>query len=62
MLCRPHKVKKTFFGTVLGGGWINGNSVGLDPEKGILGCPGAWLMGIRLIIQFSTPKLGGLGT
>ena len=38
------------------------NSVGLDPEKHILGCPGAWLMRIRLIIEFSTPKIGGVGT
>ena len=61
--CRAHEVKKThvqhcFFL----GGWLNGNSVGLDPGKGILGCPSAWLMGIRLIIEFSPFKLGGMGT
>ena len=41
---------------------MNGNSVGRDPEKRILGWPSAWLMRIRLIIEFSTPKLGGVGT
>ena len=49
------------FGTVWGGVdkrkfWC------LDPEKRILGCPSAWLMRIGLIIEFSTPKLGGVGT
>ena len=44
------------------GGWINVNSVGLDPEKRVLGCPSAWLMRNRLIIESSTPKLGGVGT
>ena len=58
---RAHEVKKPIFSTVWGGG-TNGNSVGLDPEKCILGCPSAWLMRIRLIIQLSTPKLGGVGT
>ena len=40
---------------------MNGNSVGLDPEKRILGCPSAWLMRNRLIIELSTPKIGGGG-
>ena len=58
-----HEVKEPIFGTVWGGGgWTNGNSVGLDPEKRILGCPSAWLIRNSLIIEFSTPKLGGLGT
>ena len=40
---------------------MNGNCVGLDPEKSILGWPGAWL--IRLsFIEFSTPRVGGVGT
>ena len=38
---------------------MNGNSVGLDPEKRILGCISAWLMRIRLIIELNTPKIGG---
>ena len=61
MPCRAHEVKKPIFGTLFGGGggWINGSSVSLDPEKHILGCPNAWLMRIRLIIEFSTPKIGG---
>ena len=59
---RAHEVKKPIFGTVWGGGGVNGNSVGLDPEKHILGCPSAWMMRIRLIIEFSTPKIGGVGT
>ena len=59
--CRAQEMKKPIFGTVWGGG-TNGNSVGLDPEKRILGCPGAWLMRIRLIVEFSTLKLGGVGT
>ena len=59
---RAHEVKKPIFSTVWGGGGINGNSVGLDPEKCILGCPSAWLMRIRLIIELSTLKLGGVGT
>ena len=50
------------FSTVWGGGGINGNSVGQDPEKRILGCPCARLIGISLIIELSTPKLGGVGT
>ena len=62
MPSRAHVVKEPIFSTVWGGGWINGNSVGLDPEKCILGCPSALLMGIRLIIEFSTLKLGGMGT
>ena len=62
MPSRAHVVKKPIFSTVWGGGWINGNSVGLDPEKCILGCPSALLMRIRLIIEFSTLKLGGMGT
>ena len=62
MPCRAHEVKKPIFGTVLGGGGVNRNSDGLDPEKHILGCPSAWLMRIRLIIEFSTPKIGGVGT
>ena len=41
---------------------MNGNSVGLDPEKRILGCPSTWLMRIRLIIEFSTPEIGGVVT
>ena len=64
---RAHEVKKPIFGTVLGGGGgggggASGNSVGLDPEKRILGCPSAWWMRIRLIIELSTPKLGGVDT
>ena len=62
MPSRAHEVKKPIFSTVLGGGGTNGNSVGLDPEKCILGCPSAWLVRIRLIIDLSTPKLGGVGT
>ena len=62
MPCRAHEMKEPIFGTVLERGWINGNSVGLDPEKCVLGCPSALLMGIRLIIEFSTLKLGGMGT
>ena len=58
MPCRAHEVKKPIFGTVWGG-WINGNSVGLDPEKRILGCPSTLLIKNKLIIQFSTPKLRG---
>ena len=50
------------FGTVWGGGRINGNSVGLDPEKRILGCLSARLLRPRLINEFSTPKSGGVGT
>ena len=50
------------FSTVWGWGWINGNSVGLDTEKHILGCSSAWLMRIRLTIEFSTRKLGVVGT
>ena len=61
MHSRAHVVKKPIFSTVWGGGWINGNSVGLDPEKCILGCPSAWLMRIRLKIELSNPKLGGVG-
>ena len=60
--CLAHKVKNPIFGTVPGGGgWINGNYAGLDPEKRILGWPVAWLMRTGLIIEFSTPKLGGGG-
>ena len=62
---RAHEVKNPIFGTVWGGGgvgWINGNSVSLDPKKRILGCRSAWLMRISLIIEFSTTKLGGVGT
>ena len=62
MPCWAHKVKKPIFPSVFGWGWINGNSVGLDPEKHILGCRSAWLMRIRLIIEFSIPKIGGMGT
>ena len=62
MPSRAHEVKEPIFSTVWGGGWINGNSVGLDPEKCILGCPSAWLMRMSFIIKFSTPKLGGVGT
>ena len=61
MPSRAHVVKEPIFSTVWGGGWINGNSVGLDPEKCILGCPSAWLMRIRLKIELSNPKLGGVG-
>ena len=58
-----HEVKEPIFSTVWGGGvWINGNSVGLDPEKRILGCPSAWLMRTKLMMEFSAPKLGGVGT
>ena len=59
---RAHEVKKPIFGTVLGGGGASGNSVGLNPEKRILGCPSAWLMRIELIIELSTPKLGEVDT
>ena len=54
--------EKTHFQHLLGGGWTSRNSVGLDPEKRILGCPSALLMIIRFIIEFSTLKLGGEGT
>ena len=57
-----HEMKEPIFGTVLEGGWINGSSVALDPEKCFLGCPSAWLMRMSFIIKFSTPKLGGVGT
>ena len=60
MPSRAREVKEPIFSTGWGGGWINGNSVGLDPEKRILGCPSAWLIRIRLIIELSTPKLGGV--
>ena len=50
------------FGTVWGGGRINGNCVGLDPEKRILGCPSTRLMRMRLVIELSTPKLEGMDT
>ena len=59
---RAHGVKEPIFGTVWGGGWMNGNSVSPDPQKRILGCPSAWWMIISLLIEFSIPKLGGLGT
>ena len=61
--CRAQEVKKSIFGT-FGGGWMNGSSVGLDPQKRILGCPSAWLMRIRLVTELSTPKIwgGGVGT
>ena len=59
---RAHRVREPIFGTVWGGGWMNGNSVSLDPEKRILGCPSAWLMGISLRNEFCIPKLGGVGT
>ena len=62
MPSRAHEVKKPIFSTVWGAGWINGNSVCLDPDKRILGCPSAWLMRAKLIIEFNTPKLGGVGT
>ena len=42
--------------------WINRNSVGVDPEKRILGCSTAWLMENRLIIEISRRKIGGGGT
>ena len=61
MPSRAHEVKELIFSTVWGGEWINGNSVGLDPEKCILRCPSACLMRIRLIIELSNPKLGGVG-
>ena len=62
MPSRAHEVKEPIFSTVMGGGgWINGNSVGLDPQKCILGCPSTWLMRIRLKIELSNPKLGGVG-
>ena len=53
MPCRAHEVKNPISGTVFGGGWINANSVGLDPEKRILGWPGAGLIRISLI-EFRT--------
>ena len=42
--------------------WINGNSVRLDPEKRILGCFNARLLRMRLIIESSILKRGGVGT
>ena len=58
---RAPEVKQPILSTVWeGGGWINGNSVGLDPEERILGCYSAWLMRTRLIMELSTPKLGGV--
>ena len=57
--CRAHEAKKPIFGTVWGGEGRNGTFVGLDPVKRILGCPSAWLLRIRLTVEFSTPKLGG---
>ena len=45
-----------------GGGCINGNSVGVDPENRILGLPSACLMGVSVRIGLGTPKLGGVGT
>ena len=62
MPCRAHEVKKLIFGTVSWGVWINENSVGLGPEERILGRPGAWLMGIRLKMEFSIPKIRQVGT
>ena len=62
MPCRAHEMKEPIFGTVLERGLMNGNSVGLDPEKCVLGCPSAWLMRMSFIIKFSTPKLGWVGT
>ena len=59
--CRAQEMKKPIFGTVRGRGEINGNSVGLGPEKRIFGCPSAWLMGISLINESSTLKIGGVG-
>ena len=59
--CWAHEMKKLILGTVLGGG-DNRNRVGLDPEKCILGCPSYWVIGMRLTIEPSTPKLGGVGT
>ena len=56
--CRAHEVKKPIFGTAFLGGGMNGESVGLDPEKRILGWPSAWLIGTRLIIEFSSPESG----
>ena len=57
MPCQAHEVKKPICGTFWGGGgWINENSVGLDLEKYIFRCPSAWLMGMSLMITFSTPK------
>ena len=50
MPSRAYDVKKPIFDTVWGGRWRNGKSVGLDPEKCILGCLSAWLMSNRLII------------
>ena len=54
---RAQEVKNPFFSTVPGAGWINGNSVGLDPEERIIGCPSAWLIRMRLTIELRTPKL-----
>ena len=34
----------------------------LTLKKRILGCPSAWLVEIELIIEFSTPELGGVDT
>ena len=62
MPCRAYNVKKTVFDTVWGGRWRNGKSVGLDHDKSIFGCPSARLIRIGLIIELSTPKIGGLGT
>ena len=53
--------EETHFPHRLGGGGVNGNSVGLDPENCISRCPSAWLMRIRLIIEFSNLRLGMMG-
>ena len=37
-----NEVKNPIFCTSPGEGWMNGNSVGLDPENRILGCQSAW--------------------
>ena len=59
---RAYEVKTDFRHRLGGEGGINGNSVRPDYEKRILGCPSAWLIIIGLIMELSTPNLGGVGT
>ena len=57
--CQGAAYSVSIFGTSEGGGWINGTSVGLDPEKRILGSPSTWLMKRSVCMESSTLKLGG---
>ena len=55
--CQGAAYSVSIFGTSEGGGgWINRNSVGLDPEKRILGSPSTWLMKRSVGMEFSTLK------